>query len=293
VVRRRFLVAGGAAVAALAILAGGAVAATPNAATMTLQTGDIAGAKQRHSASVNEDGYLAAYDREFEVLRPFGIGRIVYVENEVAVAASPSTPMRDLAAAARGIRTKAGRAAIVAELAKAAHLRAKDVAIGKLRAAPGMDEGVELPMSLKTYAGRLYANVAFLRLDRVFVVITEVGVRPIARADTARVAALVAGHVKGALTPLNVSPPTITGTPQQGQTLTASPGTWNVDDVTLGYQWQHCDAAGANCTDIAGANQATYLVTAADVGFTIRANVTATDRFGAPLASSAPTAPAT
>jgi hypothetical protein len=275
------------------VLSAGAVAATPNAATMTLQAGDIAGAKEQHSASVRESGYLAAYDRQFQVLPPYGAGKIVFVENEVAVAASPSTPKRDLGSAARQIRTKAGRAALVAGLARGAHVKASDVTVGKLRAAPGMDEGVELPMSFKTAVARVYANVTFLRLDRVFVVITEAGLRAISRADTARLAALVAGHIKTALTPVNVAPPAITGTPQQGQTLAASTGTWSVDDVTLTYQWQRCDGSGANCVAVPGATQSTYLVSAADVGFTLRVGVTATDRFGAPLAASAPTAPVT
>ena len=279
-----------AAVAAL-VPAAGASAATPDAATMTLQAGDIAGAKQQHGASVKESGYLAAYERDFQIVPPFGSGKIVYVENEVAVAASPEAPKRDLAATARAMRTHAGRAALLTQLAKGLHVKTQDVAIGKLRAAPGMDEGVELPMSFKTSIIRVYANVTFLRLDRVFVVVAEAGVRPIARADTARVVALVAGHVKGALTPVNVSPPTITGSPQQGQTLTASPGTWNVDDLAVTYQWQHCDAAGANCTDLAGATQPTYAVGAGDVGFTIRVTATGRDRFGAPVASSAATAP--
>ena len=39
-----------------------------------------------------------------------------------------------------------------------------------------------------------------------------------------------------------------------GETLTADPGTWNgTGTLTYGYQWQRCDANGANCHDIAGA----------------------------------------
>jgi hypothetical protein len=86
--------------------------------------------------------------------------------------------------------------------------------------------------------------------------------------------------------------PVTTGTPAVGGTLTVQPGTWPAG-VTLTYQWQRCDGSGANCVAVPGATQSTYLVSAADVGFTLRVGVTATDRFGAPLAASAPTAPVT
>jgi hypothetical protein len=37
------------------------------------------------------------------------------------------------------------------------------------------------------------------------------------------------------------------------------------------FQWERCDAAGANCVDIAGATAASYLIVPADVGATLRA----------------------
>jgi hypothetical protein len=44
--------------------------------------------------------------------------------------------------------------------------------------------------------------------------------------------------------PVNSAAPTISGTPQVGQTLTANPGTWNSDTTpTYTYQWQRCDTA--------------------------------------------------
>jgi hypothetical protein len=290
VLRRSVGIAAAAVAAFLAVIAA-AVAATPSAATMTLQAGDIAGAKTTHSGSVDEKGYLTAYDRELVLTRPFGAGKIAFVENEVAVAQSATQPSKDLAETKKELRSKAGRASLVAEVAKTFKVKKTSVAVGALRGVPGFDDSVELPISVKTKQGnRVYWNTALLRLDRVLVLLIEVGTRPIARGDTANLGTFVGGHIKTALTPVNVSLPTIAGTPQQGQTLTAAPGTWSVDDVTIAYQWQHCDAAGANCTDVTGATQSTYAVTAADVGFTIRVNVTATDRFGAPVASSAPTA---
>src|SRR5207253_3149270 len=73
---------------------------------------------------------------------------------------------------------------------------------------------------------------------------------------------------------------TISGTAQQGQTLTASNGSWTNSPSSYAYQWQRCDSAGANCTAIAGATAQTYTVAAADVGFTLRVAVTASNAGG-------------
>src|SRR5205085_1796134 len=93
------------------------------------------------------------------------------------------------------------------------------------------------------------------------------------------------------LPPSNTSLPTVSGTAQDGQTLTASHGTWaGTPTITYAYQWRRCDSAGANCSNIASASATTYVLTSADVGSTIRANVTATNPGGSVTATSAKTA---
>jgi hypothetical protein len=90
--------------------------------------------------------------------------------------------------------------------------------------------------------------------------------------------------------PVNTSPPTVSGTPQDGQTLTASTGSWSgTQPITYGYEWQRCDSGGANCAPIAGATGPTYLATSADVGRTLRVVVTATNSAGSASATSAAT----
>ncbi|HTW42954.1 MAG TPA: LamG-like jellyroll fold domain-containing protein [Solirubrobacteraceae bacterium] len=69
--------------------------------------------------------------------------------------------------------------------------------------------------------------------------------------------------------------PTISGTPQEGQTLTASPGSW-LDKPSYAYQWQRCNRLGLQCTSITGATAATYTVAASEVGETLRVRVKAT-----------------
>jgi hypothetical protein len=91
--------------------------------------------------------------------------------------------------------------------------------------------------------------------------------------------------------PQNTAAPTISGTPEVGQTLTASNGTFTSDTTpTYTYQWQGCDAQGNNCTSITGATSQTYAVQSADVGKTLRVVVTATNASGASSATSAQTA---
>src|SRR4051812_2204031 len=92
-------------------------------------------------------------------------------------------------------------------------------------------------------------------------------------------------------TPTSSAAPTITGTPQVGQTLTASTGTWNSDTTpTYTYQWQRCDTAGNACAAITGATAQTYTVTAGDENKTLRVVVTATNPTGSGSATSAQTA---
>ena len=83
-----------------------------------------------------------------------------------------------------------------------------------------------------------------------------------------------------AAAPQNQAPPTITGQPQEGKTLTASNGTWSNSPASFAYQWQQCDASGNNCSNISGATQKTYAVAGSDADKTLRVQVTATNTDG-------------
>jgi hypothetical protein len=86
--------------------------------------------------------------------------------------------------------------------------------------------------------------------------------------------------------PVIVVPPTITGTPTQGQTLTVSTGTWTGSGLAYIYQWVRAGNA------IAGATASTYVLTGGDIGSTISASVTATNANNqSNTASSAPVGP--
>jgi hypothetical protein len=91
--------------------------------------------------------------------------------------------------------------------------------------------------------------------------------------------------------PANTSPPTISGTPAEGDTLTASAGRWTgYPAPSFSYRWQRCDQNGTNCNDVPGASTSSYTLQRADVANKIKAIVTGTNRSGSSSASS-PTTP--
>lgn len=107
--------------------------------------------------------------------------------------------------------------------------------------------------------------------------LTDVG-----KAISVRVTASKPDHVNGVATsepvtataqPVMTStvPPTITGTPQAGQVLTAEPGTWTPSGGSFAYRWR------ADGTDIAGATAKTFTIPlGAPVGTKLSVRVTAT-----------------
>src|SRR5205823_1300793 len=81
--------------------------------------------------------------------------------------------------------------------------------------------------------------------------------------------------------PANTAPPGISGTAQQGQTLTETHGTWTNEPTSYSYQWQQCNSLGEGCLPISGAISQTYVPTAADVEHTLRVQETASNSGGA------------
>lgn len=117
-----------------------------------------------------------------------------------------------------------------------------------------------------------------------------------ALAGTLVVLAVIAGRAEigdaaAQAAPANQSPPVISGTAEEGKTLTTTNGTWTgTAPITYTYSWRRCDADGGSCAAIGGANQNTYVLKKVDAGNTIRVRVTARNNDGSTPATSVPTA---
>jgi hypothetical protein len=98
-----------------------------------------------------------------------------------------------------------------------------------------------------------------------------------------------------AVAPSNIGEPRISGTPRVGEVLRTTRGSWTGSEpITYTYQWRRCEGRGradaSDCARISNAEDATYVVRQADVGFRIRSRVTATNDDGSASAASNPTA---
>lgn len=90
-----------------------------------------------------------------------------------------------------------------------------------------------------------------------------------------------AWEVSGGIAPVNTVAPAITGTAQEGQTVTCSTGTWTgTPTISYTYQWKR------NGSNIGSATSSTYVLVTADVSQSITCQVTATNGSGSASATS-------
>ena len=88
--------------------------------------------------------------------------------------------------------------------------------------------------------------------------------------------------------PSSVAAPVVSGTPTDGETLSSTPGSWSgTGPIKYSYQWQHCDAQGNGCADLASEMEPTVTLRSADVGTRLRVKVTANNGGGSASSLSA------
>lgn len=86
----------------------------------------------------------------------------------------------------------------------------------------------------------------------------------------------------GGAVPVILTAPSVGGTAEVGEVLESSDGVWANDPVSYTYQWYTQGAVA-----IAGATNATYLLTVAEQGLTVYCTVTATNAAGSATANTA------
>lgn len=93
--------------------------------------------------------------------------------------------------------------------------------------------------------------------------------------------------------PANTKAPSLSGAAQEGAKLTVDNGTWSGSTpMKFDYTWERCDSNGNGCSTFIAhnPNAVSYTLTAADVGHTIRVEVTATNTHGSGNLTTAHTA---
>jgi hypothetical protein len=81
--------------------------------------------------------------------------------------------------------------------------------------------------------------------------------------------------VSGVL-PSNVIAPIVLGLTVTGDTVNATTGTWTgTEPIIYSYQWEICNASGAECKEVSGATEASFVIPTGHVGETLRVIVTA------------------
>ncbi len=73
----------------------------------------------------------------------------------------------------------------------------------------------------------------------------------------------------------NMALPAVSGTPQDGQRLSANTGSWSSPvPLTFSFNWERCSSTGASCADL-GDTTSSYTPTWRDVGHEVTVVVTA------------------
>jgi hypothetical protein len=273
----------------------------PQLETMALATSDFS-----RGASVLREGFLpaspplvASFVRIFHSGARLNGQRLLGVSSHVELVDSDGIAMIGFNDVVHDLSTSAGRREIAADIkrnvATQTHgtLKVKSVTFGRVVRFQAAQAAFRVTMRLHTNHGVIELALVGVLLDRA-IGLTELDGYPrehISASTALAAARKMARHFQVAFQIRNVVPPAITGTPQLGQTLTADRGRWAGGPSAFTYQWNHCDAAGANCAPIAGAVAPTYVPGTADAGMRITVTVTATSSVSSKPATSAPTNP--
>jgi RHS repeat-associated protein len=112
----------------------------------------------------------------------------------------------------------------------------------------------------------------------------------IERDPQGRATAIIEPELNESAKPVDVTAASVVGVPVEGAALSAAVGVWRgIPSLSYGYQWQRCNAQGAECVNITGATGVTHTVASTDVKDTLRVIVTASNAYGSASSTSATT----
>jgi hypothetical protein len=256
---------------------------------MALQRSDFAGGARIDTQGYKRDpNYVAEFVRDFKPGAKFGKSQAIFLESDVMLFTSGDEATSFVDAAKALVSTKRGRAQLAREVASGAALGpgAKFV-FGPPRPVAAGDQSLYIPATATALGIRMRFVMSMTRVDRVVSAVLVIGLPgSVFAGDVGGLLRRTAAHIGWGLVPAMLAPPTVTGTPQVGQTLSSTAGSWTNSPTSFAYQWTHCDPAGANCAPIDGATSSSYTLATADVGATVRVSVTATNRLGPSTGSS-------
>ncbi len=274
--------------AGLSATAGAAPALGPPTGWPDLAAAALAPTSLNTGARVSQQGYvkpdrdsLAEYDRAFKELSVNVNGKkLIDIEDDVSIGRSTTSADSLIAALPLGLLLVSGQ--IGKEFAKESGLKVTYTKVGKPSRLAAGDNSVETTLRIGTRLGEIRAVFSAVRVGQVDSAIFIVGMprAKIGLAEAKLLARLAVNQIKSAMTPQNTAVPTIAGSAAIGQTLGGLAGTWLSFPTAYTFQWERCDATGANCTAVAGATTQTYVVTAADADSTLRLVVGAQNRYG-------------
>jgi hypothetical protein len=297
---RHWLVA--AAVAVFALAGAGAQAAgppdEPDLETMALAVGDFDGGAvvDIQRAVTPPPPLVGEYERFFRPGARLAGRRLLYVANIDISLDDASTTQLAFSSLLQQLNTPAGRRQIsnglLSNLSRntGGRVKVRSISIGRPVSVQLGQGAFRLAIVLRTNVGRVELAITGLRIDRAIGLIAlaayprstlTTGPPTLATARLAK--RFTAGFVLH-----NTVAPTVVGTPQQGQALTADPGHWAGGPGAFAYQWNRCAAAGTPCAPIAGATAQTYVPTAADSASRLSVTVTASNSISQSSATSVP-----
>jgi hypothetical protein len=270
----------------------------PDLQAMALAVTDFDG-----GAAVNREGFVTApapivaeYERYFKPGAHLAGRRLLYAANIDFSLDDASTTQLVYTTLVAQLRTPSGRGQItngvIAAVKKntGGRVKVKSISASAPIGLKVGQAGFRMTIGLRTNVGRIELALAGLRVDRAIGLIA-LAAYPRSRLTpgptnlaTARLAKrFLAGFVLR-----NTGLPTIVGTPQQGQALTADPGHWAGGPGSFSYQWNRCTAA---CTPITGAIGQTYVPTPADSSARLSVTVTASNSVSHSTATSSTVGP--